>query len=283
MASFNETLTQNGVIVPNWPAPPSVKAGCTTRYAFQGASLFPFHAFNVATHVGDIPQHVAANRRQLPFPEIAWLHQTHRADVAHIQHQRNCQTVIAADASVTCLNNITCAVMTADCLPILLCDKHATWVAAIHAGWRGLALGIIEKVLLSIKRKMQQNRAAQLWHRDIMVWIGPAISQQAFEVGEEVKHALAANTKANRFESIAGKPGKYRCDLVAIAKDKIANCGIEQVFGGDHCTYYDDQHFFSHRRDAKNAGTTGRMVSMIYLHHNDNETTSKTRRQRESN
>ena len=267
VAILNKTLAQNGVIVPDWPAPARVRAGCTTRDAFQGVSLAPFHTFNVATHVGDKQQHVTANRRQLPFPEIAWLQQTHSTDIVHLQHQKDCQTVIAADASVTFLDNITCAVMTADCVPILLCDKNATWVAAIHAGWRGLALGIIEKALLSIKRKVQQSRKTQFCYRDIMVWIGPAISQQAFEVGEDVKQALAAYVTTNRFEAVAAKPGKYQCDLIGIAKDKLANCGISQIFGGDRCTYFDQQQFFSHRRDAKSAGTTGRMVSMICLHH----------------
>jgi len=267
LSTQQNSLSQHNLIIPDWPAPKIVQAGCTTRHAFQGKSLLPFHSFNVANHVGDNTEYVAANRQQLPFPDIAWLQQTHSTTIVHILRAEDCGKPVNADASFTTLSEVTCAVMTADCLPILLCDAHGRWVAAIHAGWRGLAAGIVEKALSTLNSKINQGKARGFKKGSTLAWIGPAIGRQAFEVREEVKLAFTANnsTAIKAFQAIQGEPGKYRCDLAAICKDKMANAGVKQIFGGDFCTYQDETRFFSHRRDAKINGTTGRMASLIYL------------------
>lgn len=267
LSTQRNSLFQHNLIIPDWPAPKIVQAGCTTRHAFQGKSSPPFQSFNVADHVGDNTEHVAANRQQLPFSDIAWLQQTHSTTIVHIQRAEAFSKPVNADASFTTLSEVTCAVMTADCLPILLCDAHGRWVAAIHAGWRGLAAGIIEKALSAIDSKVNQGKTRGFTKDSTLAWIGPAIGRQAFEVGEEVKLAFTANNPSaiKAFQAIQGEPGKYRCDLAAIAKDKMVNAGVEQIFGGDFCTYQDETRFFSHRRDAKINGTTGRMVSLICL------------------
>lgn len=260
-------LPERNLIIPDWPVAEIVHAGCTTRHAFQGASLPPFHSFNVANHVNDNPAHVAANRQQLPFPNIAWLHQTHSTTPVQLQSAADARKTLNADASFTAAKQVTCAVMTADCLPILLCDANGGWVAAIHAGWRGLAASILETSLAAIESNINRNANNAFSKSSTLAWIGPAISQRAFEVGEDVKLAFTANNTIAKkaFQSVPGMQGKYWCNLAAIAKDKMTSAGVTQIFGGDFCTFHDHERFFSHRRDAKSAGSTGRMVSLIYL------------------
>lgn len=237
-------------IIPSWPAPQNVKTFCTTRCG--GFSHGPYNSLNVGAHVGDDETLVSANRDLLPRTEnIIWLSQIH-SNIC-VKLSRNMRQNIAADASCTKIPGLICAVMSADCLPILLCNKRGTVVAAVHAGWKGLAAGIIENSLEHFNERPE----------DILAWLGPGISQQYFEVGEAVLNAFADHPHAFRSTR---KPDKYLADLYRIARDKLMALGIKDIFGGDYCTYRQSELFFSHRRSSKQ-GTihTGRMVCAIYL------------------
>lgn len=261
MTIQSDFLVQSGFIVPEWPAPNHVVAGCTTRHALNGESRAPFDSLNLGLHVGDEPKKVLNNRSQLPFPSVTWLNQTHSVDVVQLFSNTRLQEDCVADASFTQLPLVTCAVMTADCLPVLLCDQRGTWVAAIHAGWRGLAEGVIENTLFAIASEMQFE-----W-REVMAWIGPAIGQAAFEVGVEVKQAFLRHTAlpTSAFQPSANSDDKFYCDLAAIAEYKLSSAGIDQVYCSNLCTFFDQQRFFSHRRDGNALGSTGRMASLICL------------------
>ncbi len=242
-------------IQPNWPAPTWVRAITTSRE--DGVSQGPFSSFNLGFHVNDTPQRVTQNRLNLSqhfnFPyEPIWLNQTHSTDIIEIKSVQFEQAP-NADASFTQLTGLPCAVLTADCLPILLCDTNGTQVAAIHAGWRGLANGIIEKTV----KAMRLNA-----HSELMAWMGPAISQPHFEVGTEVRDAFL---KHNLQAAIAFKPGasegKWMGDLFSLARMRLKEVGLSQIYGGDHCTYTDETQFYSYRRDKQ----TGRMATLIWL------------------
>lgn len=252
---MNETCAElaelPGWIIPVWPAPISVRALCTTRCIELGRSKAPYDQFNMAEHVGDSSEVVINNRSQLPCPNITWLEQIH--SVRSIELPVTNQD-LKADASFTLQPETTCVVMTADCLPILVCDKKGRWVGAIHAGWRGLANGIIEKTLISIKNKYSESFQTE----DVLIWMGPAIGSNAFEVGQEVYDAFDGHSKA--FQPLSTE-GKYLCNLYQIARTKLRKFGISHVFGGDFCTYSDTEHFYSYRRD----GITGRMASLIWI------------------
>jgi len=235
-------------IVPQWPAPQRVRALQTTRLG--GVSRPPYDSLNLGTHVGDDPLAVAANRNRLSAlvpGEPVWLEQVHgtrveQADVA------GCAP--AADACVSRQPHGVCVVMTADCLPVLFCDKAGTVVAAAHAGWRGLADGVIESTV----------QAMQAAPADLMAWLGPAIGPQAFEVGPEVRAAFVAHDPAAA-AAFLPRGGKFLADLYLLARQRLAVLGVTSVYGGDLCTFSAPQHFFSYRRD----GSTGRMASMIWL------------------
>jgi copper oxidase (laccase) domain-containing protein len=223
-------LLQQNYIQPNWPAPNNVKAFTSCRG--KGFSLPPYDSFNLAQHVGDEPSLVNKNRQLLPnYQNFVWLNQIHSNTCIDFDINENiADTVFQADACFSSKKNQVCAVMTADCLPILLCDKQGSCVAAVHAGWRGLADGILENTV----SKMPVDT------KSLMAWMGPAISQKHFEVGKEIK--------------------------------KVFALGITQVFGGDYCTYQQNELFFSHRRatyqnlsESYFAPKTGRMVSAIYF------------------
>ncbi|WP_289031770.1 peptidoglycan editing factor PgeF [uncultured Paraglaciecola sp.] len=243
-------------IYPDWPAPKNIKAYVSTRIG--GFSQPPFNSLNVAKHVNDDELIVDKNRDLLPNHEnITWLIQTHSTNCVNLDLPQ--PTTIEADASFSRNKNQVCGVMTADCLPLLLCDIKGEVVAAVHAGWRGLAAGIIENSIAAMK----VNPA------DIMAWLGPAISQGNFEVGEDVKEAFLQYPQA--FIS-SHASGKYLLDLYLIAKQKLANYGIDKVYGGNFCTYRQSDLFFSHRRATheldstdKMPVTTGRMVSAVYI------------------
>lgn len=240
------------VIRANWPAPPNVHALCTTRKG--GVSEGDYSAFNLAYHVEDQADHVEQNRQQLirdlnlPNPPL-WLNQVHGTEVAH--HSALPQIVIDADASYSTQANHVCAVMTADCLPILICNKRGTKVAAAHAGWRGLANGVIEASV----QKLDENPD------ELLVWLGPAIGPQSFEVGEEVRRAFIHDLPMTAGAFIANKPQHYLADLYQIARLRLHRMGIKNVYGGDFCTYIDSDQFYSYRRDGK----TGRQVSLIWF------------------
>ncbi len=236
-------------IYPDWPAHPSVQAVSTTRVG--GISQPPWDNFNLGDHVGDDPLAVAANRQQLVqaagMPDSpCWLQQVHGVQVVPASRQ-TCD----ADASITAQSGLVCAVMTADCLPLLLCDRQGQQVAAVHAGWRGLAAGIIESTL----------NGFDCQPRDILAWMGPAIGPTAFEVGPEVRQLFVEqNPQAVRaFRGSRG--GRWLADIYQLARFRLSGKGVQQIFGGDYCTYLDAQRFFSYRRD----GQTGRMASLIWL------------------
>lgn len=245
--------------LPNWPAPGNVGAAITTRRG--GVSVGAWQSFNLATHVGDDPAHVAANRQQLqelalPVAPI-WLEQVHSADVVRLTSEAPRLPPIA-DAACTGIKNVVCTVLTADCLPVLLCDKAGTQVAAVHAGWRGLAAGIVRNTLA----------AMAVEGREVLAYLGPAIGAAAFEVGAEVQEVFAANAldKTHRLAIgrcfVAGAVmGKFHADLYALARAELQALGVDAVYGGDSCTFNDAVEFYSYRRD----GVTGRMASLIWL------------------
>jgi hypothetical protein len=236
-------------IVPEWPAPENVHAFQTTRQG--GGSQAPYTSFNLGTHVGDHPLVVSRNRMQLQSllpSEPVWLNQVHGINVADAGHA-GC--LPEADASFSTHRGAVCVVMTADCLPLILCDDKGTVVAAAHAGWRGLCDGVIEATV----------QAMQVPPLSLMAWLGPAIGPAQFEVGDEVRSAFLDKDAqaASAFE--AGADGKWMADLYQLARLRLNAMGINHVYGGNLCTYRDEQQFFSYRRD----GVTGRMGTFIWL------------------
>lgn len=243
------------LLEPDWPAPTRVRALVTTRLG--GVSEPPYDSFNLADHVGDDPQAVAENRRRLVTTaglpaEPRWLRQVHGADAVAA---RTAASDACADASFTDTADTVCAVLTADCLPILLADEQGERVAALHAGWRGLAGGVIESTLGAWGGPAQRTLA----------WLGPAIGPRAFEVGEEVRSAFVDDDPASARAFVPGRPGHWYADLYALARRRLHACGVAQVWGGNRCTVSDAELFYSYRRD----GTTGRMASLIWLDSRD--------------
>ncbi|BBP43385.1 peptidoglycan editing factor PgeF [Thiosulfativibrio zosterae] len=243
-------------ITPDWPAPLSVKSLVTTRQG--GESLALFDGFNLALHVGDNPIHVMKNREQLqaqaclpstPF----WLNQQHTIDSVYISGDVLNKTPPIADASWTDLPGLVSVVMTADCLPILVTNHAGSLVCAIHAGWKGLADGIVEKTLKQLPEHP----------KNLLVWIGPAISQKHFEVGMDVYQAFCDKRQHLEafFEPILTRPGYFLADLVSILKFILHELGVNDIYGGHLCSYADEALFYSYRRDGK----TGRMASLIWL------------------
>ncbi|KHK62064.1 peptidoglycan editing factor PgeF [Pseudomonas frederiksbergensis] len=238
----------NDWLMPDWPAPARVKACVTTREG--GVSLAPFDSLNLGDHVGDDPSAVAENRRRLTDQFAitpAWLQQVHGIDVVEADPTR----VATADASWCATPGIACTAMTADCLPVLFCNRAGTRVAAAHAGWRGLASGVLEATLDSLALPADET----------LVWLGPAIGPQAFEVGPEVREAfIAQHTDAERAFQPSHNAGKFLADIYALARLRLAERGITAVYGGGLCTVSDPR-FFSYRRNAR----TGRFASLIWL------------------
>lgn len=241
-------LRQEHLIVPEWPAPARVHALQTTRQG--GYSHAPYDSLNLGTHVGEDAITVVANRNLLNKfvpSEPIWLEQVHGINVVHAE-QAGC--VPRADACVSHQPNAVCTVMTADCLPVLICDEAGSVVAAAHAGWRGLADGVIEATVA----------AMQVPPSSLMVWLGPAIGPDAFEVGEEVREIFLGHDSA---ADTAFRPHgeKYFADIALLARLRLQALGIQHIYGGDFCTYTDPTRFYSYRRD----GRTGRMATMIWL------------------
>lgn len=239
----------NSFIVPDWPAPPGVRALATTRCG--GVSRAPWHGFNLSVNAGDDPQAVAANRallrRELPADPL-WLTQVHGArcvDAALATRG------VEADASFTRQRGVVCAVLTADCLPVLLCDDQATVVGIAHAGWRGLAGGVIEATVAAMGGPGMH----------LMAWLGPAIGPQAFEVGDEVREIFVAHDQEAASAFAASANGKWLCDIYRLARQRLHALGIRRTTSADSCTKGDAEQFFSYRRD----GVTGRMASLIWL------------------
>ncbi len=238
---------KNNFIVPDWPAPPNVRALQTTRQG--GCSLPPYDNLNLGRHVGDDPMRVERNRNLLNewVPgEPLWLEQVHGTEVI-LAEAAGCRPV--ADACISRKKNAVCVVMTADCLPVLLCDADGTVVGAVHAGWRGLAIGVLEATV----------KAMDVAPDRLMAWMGPAIGPTVFEVGSEVRDAFIRHDLA---ASSAFSPlgEKYLANIYQLARQRLQALNLAQITGGDFCTYTERERFFSYRRD----GTTGRMATMIW-------------------
>lgn len=237
------------IIHPDWPAPKNVSAISTTRLGGISAGIYASN--NLALHVSDDVSVVEQNRENLvnrcKLPkQIKWLTQTH-GTVAVDASDSNCE----ADASYSDRAKQVCVVMTADCLPILLCDKSGEQVAAIHAGWRGLLNGVIENTLDKFQGK----------NSEILAWLGPAIGQSAFTVGHEVYDAFIQHRSDSKNHFQPTKNNKYLANMVGLARLRLNIAGITSIFGGKYCTYTDEKRFYSYRRD----GVCGRMASLIWL------------------
>lgn len=245
-------MTSADWIVPDWPAPDNVRSLVTTRHG--GVSVAPYVSFNLGDHVGDDPATVSANRMRLreSLPaEPVWLKQVHGSGIVDADLAAG---VPEADGSVARKAGTVCAVLTADCLPVLLCDRAGTVVGAVHAGWRGLAGGVVEAAVDA----MGTDAA------EILAWLGPAIGPQAFEVGEEVRQIFMAQDPAAEQAFVAiHSPGshKWLANIYLLARQRLARMGITQVFGGESCTFSDMARFYSYRRD----GVTGRMAVLVWL------------------
>ncbi|MBU0689672.1 MAG: peptidoglycan editing factor PgeF [Gammaproteobacteria bacterium] len=244
MKSFDPYIT------PDWPAPANVRALQTTRTG--GVSGAPYDSMNLGLHVGDDPLRVNHNRQSLSAllpTEPVWLEQIHGTEVANADAAA-CRVV--ADASIARHRGSVCVVMTADCLPVLLCDEDGTVVGAAHAGWRGLCDGVIEATV----------KEMGVAPHKLMAWLGPAIGQAAFEVGEEVREAfISQHAQAKEAFIARGQQGKYHADIYLLARQRLHALGVDRVYGGDYCTYHQEVAFFSYRRD----GVTGRMGTFIWL------------------
>jgi YfiH family protein len=239
-----------GLLRPDWDLPAGVGALLTTRAG--GQSTGPFASFNLGGHVGDDPAAVAANRARLRgfVPgEPLWLNQVHGAAVAEADM---CEAVPEADAALARSSGRACAVLTADCLPVLLCDDDASVVAAAHAGWRGLAAGVLENTVRGMGVAPHRVRA----------WLGPAIGPQAFEVGDEVRAAFVAADPAAAAAFVPRQvEGKWLADLFLLARRRLIAAGVTRISGGGMCTVSAPLRFYSYRRD----GITGRFASLVWL------------------
>lgn len=245
---------------PDWSLPRGVHALITTRQG--GRSVAPFDSFNLAAHVGDELESVETNRDTLHEQighSVHWLSQVHSTKI--IDLDRNSHQIAepsVADGAYSRDSHTVCGVMTADCLPLLLCSQDGKEVAALHAGWRGLANGIVVE---GVRRFLAE-------HHNILAYLGPAISHKYFEVGEDVLAAFKASENhiaydqsvETFFEPRTATLGKYWCDLTSLAKSQLAALGVRDIAGGDRCTYSEAQHYYSFRRD----GASGRFASLIW-------------------
>lgn len=239
------------LITPDWTAPATVRAYTTTRQG--GYSHAPYDGFNLAEHVGDNPERVAQNRAllraelQLPSEPI-WLQQVHGIETvpAIAKNANGC-----ADAVYTTQPGQVCVIMTADCLPVIFCDKAGTQVAAAHAGWRGLAAGVLEQTV----------RALTVPSEAILVWLGPAIGADVFEVGDEVRDIFITHSPEAAQAFRPSRPHHWFADLYLLARQRLQRLGIQAIYGGQFCTYSEATRFYSYRRDH----VTGRMATLIWL------------------
>jgi YfiH family protein len=240
------------MIIPNWPAPSNVKAFASTRAG--GFSIGPYQGLNLGAHVGD-DIHVVEKNRQWLFEHSAmpshpvWLNQTHSTLITQVDKPSD--KVLDCDGVFTQSHGVVCSAMTADCLPILLTNLSGTQIAAVHAGWRGLANGIVENALAKFSNVS-----------DVMAWIGPAIGANAFEVGKDVLDAFSKfDEQAGQAFVAQGTPDKWLADMNILVTQRLNKAGVEQVYYSDLCTFSDDKRFYSYRRD----GMTGRQASFIWL------------------
>lgn len=238
-------------ITPDWPAPASVRAYVTTRAG--GCSKGVYESFNLATHTGDDPAAVARNREllreRLDLPaEPHWLKQVHGRTTVRID---DASPPREADAAVCFSRGPVCAVLTADCLPVFFCDASASRVGVAHAGWRGLAAGVLESAVAALDCDAGE----------LLAWLGPAIGPHAFRVGDDVRDAFDADEAA---AFLPDGMGRWMADIFQLARMRLKRLGVGQVWGGAFCTYKDPR-FYSHRRDGGHDGAGGRMASLIGL------------------
>jgi purine-nucleoside/S-methyl-5'-thioadenosine phosphorylase / adenosine deaminase len=243
--------SETDLIVPDWPAPDRVRAISTTRGG--GFSLPPWNSFNLGGHVGDDPAHVEKNRlklarlTRLSRSDFRFMDQVHGTDIEEFPGPDNVQ----ADGCVTSKAGVPCLVMTADCLPVLFCNRDGSQVAAAHAGWRGLCQGVLESAVARF-----ENPA------NVMAWLGPAIGPRQFEVGAEVRDRFVEHDPDAARAFVPGQSrGHFLADLYELARQRLQAAGVPQIYGGQWCTFSDADRFFSYRRD----GVTGRMASLIFI------------------
>ena len=235
-----------------WKLPPGVRAAFTTRLG--GVSAAPWDSFNVAMHVGDDAAHVLANRAQLRESlglraEPAWLSQVHGVSVCDVDAAA-VATPVTADAAISARAGTACVVMVADCLPVLFASRDGNHIAAAHAGWRGLASGVLEHTV----------HALGVPGRQLLAWLGPCISREHFEVGEEVREEFVKQDACASACFDKNARGRWQADLVGLAKRRLNALGVEDISGGTWCTFADRERFYSHRRDGKG----GRMAGLIW-------------------
>jgi YfiH family protein len=232
---------------PDWPAPKGVKAWVSERGPGPGR----YRTLNLATHVGDEPATVAANRARLRADlglpaDPTWLTQVHGVRVLDL----DTEAVAAADGAVTARPGVVCAVLTADCLPVLLCDRNGERVGVAHAGWRGLLHGVLPAAVHALAVPPER----------VLAWLGPAISQAAYEVGADVRDAYLAGVPGAAAHFVPNERGRWQADLYGLARASLATAGVEAVSGGGFCTFNEPERFFSHRREAP----CGRMATLIW-------------------
>lgn len=236
-------------IIPDWPALPRVRALITTRNG--GVSSGSYASFNVGDLTADDPAAVAENKRRLaalvPAP-IRWLRQVHGSRVVHADEVAG---QVEADAAYTHRAGVVCAVKIADCMPVLLASRDGSCVGAAHAGWRGLSSGVVENTV----------GALGVPPDTLVAYLGPAIGPQAFEVGDEVRAAFCDIDPAAACAFASHRPGKWMADLFALGRQRLARCGVRDVYGGGLCTYSTPERFYSHRYNP----ATGRMAALIWL------------------
>jgi YfiH family protein len=245
------------LITPDWPAPANVRAASTTRIG--GVSVGRYASLNLGKNTGDDPAAVDENRRrvlgQMHLPALpSWIFQVHGVRVARAPFAPGSDP--EADASFATQAGVVCVVQTADCLPVLFCDQAGTVVAAAHAGWRGLSMGVLEATVTALPASPDH----------LLAWLGPAIGPDAFEVGSEVRAAFlaalpgAGDAVAAAFQSSRNE-GRWTCDLYALARLRLRRAGVKRIFGGGLCTHTDASRFYSYRRD----GACGRMATLIWM------------------
>lgn len=242
--------TTEACYTPDWPVPPGVHALQTTRHG--GVSKGVWQSLNLGDHVGDQATDVVANRELVSalLPSAPrWMNQVHGISVFDADVEEG--GIPEADAAVARRSGRVCVVMTADCLPVLFCDRAGSVVAAAHAGWRGLRAGVLEATIAAMDTAPS----------DLMVWFGPAIGPDAFEVGAEVREAFVRQDKAAAAAFVAGVGDRYQADLYLLARQRLQRAGVSSIHGGGECSFTDRERYFSYRRD----GVTGRMATMIWL------------------
>ena len=240
-------------ITPDWPTPPGVRAAFTLRTG--GVSVAPYDSLNLGVGLGDSQQAVDENRRRVGralgmASEPVWLHQVHGTEVVDLDKVGGVR-LPTADAAVSTLSGRVCAIRVADCMPVLFAARDGSAVGAAHAGWRGMAGGVLEATV----------RALRITPSSLLAWMGPAIGPARFEVGDDVRTAFMMSDAGAADAFVRNKRGRWQCDLYALARRKLTAIGVQEIYGGGCCTYTDAARFFSYRRD----GECGRMAALIWL------------------